>query len=99
MNDYKYYDGAVCYKLTDDGIKNIDRYIEGLKAKRKEILDAGLDTANETEIPLVADIFIDAMGFGIDDDGTVYDSWGVTDNYDADSPICLELGKDFVVVE
>ena len=97
--DCTYYDGAVWYKLTDDGIKNIERYIAELKAKRKEVLDAGLDTADETEIPLVSDIFIDAMGFGIDDDGTVYDGWGVTDNYDADSPICLELGKDFVVIE
>jgi DNA-binding PadR family transcriptional regulator len=92
--DSTYNDGNNIYKLTDKGIKNIERYISELKAKRKEILDAGLDTADETNIPTVSDIFIDAIDLGFDEYGEAFNGWGVTDNYDADYPIFLKLGED-----
>lgn len=63
------------YKLTERGRKECERYIAELKAKRKEILDAGTDTADETEIPTIEDI---ESGINwqdvIEDD--YYNGWG-----------------------
>lgn len=42
------------------------------------------------------EIFADLLGFGIDEDGDIYNGYGVTDHYDADSPLGLRLGEDFV---
>lgn len=95
---YLYNDGNNTFKLTNKGIENIKRYITELKEKRKEILDAGKDTANETEIPEVRDIFIDAVGFGFDEYGEAFNGWGVTDHYDADYPIFLKLGDDVEII-
>ena len=36
------------YILTEKGRKECEIFISELKAKRKEILDAGIDTADET---------------------------------------------------
>ena len=84
--------------LKDDGKKCAENYIKELKAKRKEILDAGLDTADETEIPTVEDIIadIDLIGINWDDpDGACYyNGWAVTDNHDADYPLLLKVGRD-----
>lgn len=96
-NTYKCLDGTV-YKLTEEGIKNIKKYIEELKAKRKEILDAKLDTVDETEIPQLSDVLIDAIFQGFDEEGTSYNCWGVTDHYNADNYICLELGEDVLII-
>ncbi len=85
-------------KLTDHGLKEITNYIAELKAKQKEILDAGLDTADDTDIPTVEDIMSDIPDM-IDEDGDYYNSWGVTDNYDADNPILLQQDKDFIMSE
>lgn len=38
------------YVLTEIGQKQCETYIAELKAKRKELLDAGIDTANNTYI-------------------------------------------------
>lgn len=83
------------YRLTITGKRKIEQYIRELEATRKDILDAGIDTADYTDIPTVEDIFEDAIAFGVDDDGDTYNSWAVTDNYDADNLICLTLGIDF----
>ena len=65
--------------------------------KVKEILDAGLDTAEETFVDYTPEgIFADLLGFGIDEDGDIYNGYGVTDHYDADSPLGLRLGEDFI---
>lgn len=83
--------------LTYEGQKRIRSYIAELEAKRKEILDAKKDTADETHIPTMEDIISDIdNGVGIDDDGAYYNSWGVTDNYNADEPIVLIYGADFL---
>lgn len=97
--DSTYNDGNNIYRLTDKGMRNIEMYIAELQAKRKEILDAGKDTADETNLPTVSDIFIDAMDFGFDENGDAYNGWGVTDNYDADRPVLLKLGRDVELIE
>lgn len=85
------------YKLTESGIEMCKWFIEECKAKRKEILDAGIDTADDTHIPTIEDIESD-LNWAIDVDGEYYNCWGVTDNYSSE-PICLEINKNFVEVE
>ena len=88
------------YQMTDVGRKKVERFLSELKAKRKEILDAGLDTIDETpELPTVQDIFDDLMDDVPDDYGEVMNGWYVTDHYDSDYPICLKLGVDFKEVQ
>jgi len=83
------------YKLTVHGIKECEKFIAECNAKRKEILDARIDTADDTNIPTVEDIECDIGAF-IDEYGEYYNCWGVTDNYCSEYPICLVLGTDFV---
>lgn len=89
------------YQFTEAGMKSVSSYIKELEAKRKEILDAGLDTAEDTCIPDVATIVSDIEAFGFDsytgdNDKEYCNGWGVTDNYAADYPLLLKLGRDFV---
>lgn len=85
------------YKLTEIGRKKCEIYIADLKTKRKNILDAGIDTADETFVDYTPDeIFEDLLDFGIDTDGDIYNGYGVTDHYDADAPLGLTLGEDFI---
>ncbi len=92
----------VDYKLTKEGKERAKDYIRELKAKRKEILDAGKDTAKETKLPTVKDIESDVNYMGLMDcgpDGTAYiNGWGVTDHYEGDWPLLLKLGRDIVGV-
>lgn len=39
------------YVLTEEGKRKVAVFIKECEAKRKEILDAGLDTAEDTQIP------------------------------------------------
>lgn len=85
------------YVLTEEGLRKVKQYVKELDAKRKEILDAGKDTIDETPNPVtVEDIEEDINFTGIDEDGEYYNGWYVTDNYDADYPISLMLGVDFI---
>ena len=84
--------------LTTTARLMVERYIEELKAKRKEILDAGKDTADETEIPNLEDIYSDVGFTGFDEDGAYFNNWAVTDNYDSDLPLVL-TEKDFFEAE
>ena len=85
------------YVLTAEGRRKVERYVKELDAKRKEIFDAGKDTIDETPNPVtVEDIEEDINFTGIDEDGEYYNGWYVTDNYDADYPISLMLGVDFI---
>ena len=68
--------------------------MRNLRAKRKEILDAGLDTALDTPVPTEEDIAEDALSVGFDEDGEAMNCWGVTDHYDTDGPYCL-MREDF----
>ena len=85
------------YVLTSHGKKKVEIFTKNCAAKRKEILDAGIDTADETNLPSEEDILSDLNhGVGIDEDGDYYNGWGVTDHYDSDAPISLHYGIDFV---
>lgn len=88
------------YILTENGREIAEDYIRELEAKRKEILDAGKDTADETVLPTVDVIQEDIVFCGVnwdDPDGPCYyNGWGVTDHCDADYPILLKYGRDFV---
>ena len=89
------------FKLTKHGKRVVESYIRELEAKRKEILDAGKDTADETELPTAEDILSDVSFTGInwdDSDGPCYyNGWAVTDHYDSDLPILLKLGRDLFI--
>ena len=80
-------------KLTKQGKEKVTAYREELKAKRKELLDAGKDTAGRTVLPderaIIDDIEAEAV------DGVYESTWGVTDNEDADRPLILLGGTDF----
>lgn len=86
-------------KLTQKGESVVSSYLKELIVKRKEILDARKDTADDTILPNTEDILCDMEnGVGIDEDGEYYNSWGVTDNYNSDYPICFKINEDFVIV-
>lgn len=83
------------YKLTKTGKRHITAFIAECEAKRKEILDAEKDTAEETTLPTERDVLDDInFGVGVDSDGDYYNCWGVTDNYDSEQ-CTLQLGIDF----
>lgn len=85
------------YILTEKGRENVAWFINECAAKRKEILDARLDTADDTNLPTEEAIVSDLnYGVGVDEDGDYYNSWSVTDNYSSDTPCCLEVGIDFM---
>lgn len=85
------------YVLTDAGRRCVTDFLSNCAAKRKEILDAGKDTVDETELPTEADIIADLNnGVGVDDEGDYYNNWGVTDHYDSDYPLSLSYGEDFM---
>ena len=84
------------YIFTDAGKAKAESYINELEAKKKEILDAGLDTCDDTNIPGLSDILADVNDFDVDEDGEYYNGWGVTDHYDSDGPLCLKLGEDII---
>lgn len=85
------------FKLTEEGKTNARNYIREMSVKRKEILDAGKDTANDIELPTLDLIEEDVNFLGLDSDFEYYNGWGVTDHYDADYPLLLKLGRDLEV--
>ena len=85
-------------RFTKAGKEKTEAYIAELKAKRKEILDAGKDTADETSLPTISDILFDIEFMGLEEDGKTYwNTFGVTDHYDADSALFLEKYVDFIM--
>ena len=82
------------YTLTPSGLKKIESYIEEIKAKRKEILDAGKDTASSCRIPTSSEIFEDIVQEGFDNFDEARSEWAVTDHYSMEKAISLKLGED-----
>lgn len=80
--------------ITEKGYEHINAFVEECRQKRKEVLDAKKDTANDTNLPTYEDILADISFTGVDSDGCYTNGWGVTDN--TDLCISLELGLDFV---
>lgn len=71
-----------------------------IKSETKRNFDAGIDTADETFIDYTPEeLFEDLLDFGIDEDGEIYNGYGVTDHYDADRAFGLKLGEDFIEIK
>jgi len=87
------------YLFTETGRANAENYLAELAAKRKELIDAGKDTADDTIPATLADIICDVNDLGVDDEGEYYNGFPVTDNYDADYPLLLKLGRDLCKVD
>lgn len=69
------------YTLTEIGHKHVNDFLKECSAKRKEILDAGIDTACQTSLPTKADILLELNdGENIGDSGEYDSDWAVTDN-------------------
>lgn len=80
------------YELTKQGRKTVDNLIAELTAKRKELLDAGKDTAS-FELPTAEDIIKEVeQEFGLADYEGFFSS---TDN-DEPMHISLKPGRDFI---
>ena len=82
------------YRLTAKGLEKAEQYLRELIAYRKEILDAKLDTADDTPIPTIQDIESDIESFEEDDE--YYNSWSIADNTTMNMPICLKYGEDYL---
>lgn len=80
-------------KLTEFGKQEVNTYIREAEAKRKEILDARIDTADDTWLPDEDDILMDIEHF--EEDEEYCNGWGVTDNYNADYPLYLKRGVHY----
>ena len=85
------------YKLTERGETEVKFYLKELAAKRREIIDTGIDTVEYTNLPTADDILMDIAHF-IEPNGDYCNGWGVTDNYDADYPLYLKNGFHFIEV-
>lgn len=81
------------YILTEKGKKEVAHFLRECEALRKEILDAGKGTADDTYLPTEEGILED-IGVWIDEDGNYVNGWGVTDN--CDLIISLQEGEDFI---
>ena len=87
------------YVFTVSGYRTAKRFIAECAAKRKEILDSGIDTADETELPTTQDILDDVNeGVGLDEDNEYYNCWGITDHYSSYS-LSLVVGEDLIVTD
>ena len=81
-------------KLTQEGIKTIQSFINECKLKRKKILKENNITEDYTAIPNLYDILSDIEVF-VDKDGDYYNCWGITDNVNSEL-LRLKRGIDFV---
>lgn len=90
-------DKEYVFSATKEGLEKISSYISELEAKRKEILDAGLDTVEEVGALPTAEDIINDIQFAYEDETKDYcHHWDVTDNHITKEPLLLELNKDFV---
>ena len=88
------------YILTEHGKEISEKFIRECEIKRKEILDAGLDTADDTILPTIEDIECDINFSELDtENNDYYNGWGITDNYDSDCVLHLKYEKDFKEIE
>lgn len=87
------------YTYTPIGRLKACHFIRVCEVKRKEILDAGIDTADETELPTAQDILDDVnTGVGLDEENEYFDSWGITDHYNS-HPLSLVVGEDIILTD
>lgn len=81
-------------RYTDAFIVAAKQFISECAAKRKEILDAGKDTAEDTDLPDIDSLAEDAVFLGADEDGLCCNCWGVTDNCNSDYPFVCKLSEE-----
>ena len=87
------------YTYTPKGRLRVYHFIRECEVKRKEVLDAGIDTADETELPTAQDILDDVnTGVGLDEENEYFDSFGITDHYSSYS-LSLVVGEDLIVTD
>jgi hypothetical protein len=87
------------YVFTASGYRTAKRFIAECAAKRKEILDAGIDTADETELPTAQDILDDVnVCVGLDEENEYFNSWGITDHFGS-QPLSLIVGEDIILAD
>lgn len=87
------------YTYTPIGRLKACHFIRVCEVKRKEILDAGIDTADETELPTSQDILDDVnTSVGLDEENEYFDSWGITDHYNS-HPLSLFVGEDIILTD
>lgn len=87
------------YTYTPIGRLKACHFIRVCEVKRKEILDAGIDTADETELPTAQDILDDVnTSVGLDEENEYFDSWGITDHYNS-HPLSLFVGEDIILTD
>ena len=87
------------YTYTPIGRLKACHFVRECEVKRKEILEAGIDTADETELPTTQDILDDVNeGVGLDEDNEYYNCWGVTDHYNS-CPLSLTVGKELILTK
>ena len=87
------------YTYTPKGRLKVCHFIRVCEVKRKEILDAGIDTADETELP-TAQVILDDVntGVGVDEENEYFDSWGITDHFNS-HPLSLVVGEDIILTD
>lgn len=85
------------YRLTAKGLEKAEQYLRELIAYRKEILDAKLDTVDDTPSPTIQDIESDIESFEEDDE--YYNSWSIADDTTMNMPLCLNYGEDYLESE
>ena len=92
---------ATKFAFTKTGKEKVSAFITELEEKRKEVMDAGNDTCDDTELPTADDILSDISGceeFDEDKHDFWYvNGWGCTDH--TDLSISLVRGEDYVVIE
>lgn len=87
------------YTYTPKGRWKACHFIRECEVKRKEILDAGIDTADETELPTAQAILDDVnTGVGLDEGNEYFDSWGITDHFNS-HPLSLFVGEDIILTD
>lgn len=84
--------------MLKKGCEKINNYIKELEAKRKEILDAQKDTAENIHLPSAAEIREEA-DILFDGSQIIELMYDVTDHYEADRPLILEQSTDFIIKE
>ncbi|AOZ97920.1 hypothetical protein [Butyrivibrio hungatei] len=90
--------GEIRIHLTEKGKIKAETYINELIAKKKEILDAKLDTDYCTHIPSINDIEVSISCACKDFNFKEYrETYEVTDKYNADKPLVLEVDEDFTL--
>lgn len=89
------------FRLTKHGKRLAEGYIRQLEEKKRMLIEAGKDTADETVLPTAEDILSDVSLTGINwdnpDGPCYYNWWQVTDDHDSELPILLKLGRDLVI--